>query len=66
MNPRSLMILVICVPILLLSANARGQDAEILFKNYCATCHDAADSLVPTRDVLRQMRPEQAILIMVQ
>jgi polyvinyl alcohol dehydrogenase (cytochrome) len=37
-----------------------GQEALDVFKSNCATCHDTGpDSRGPSRDVLRQMSPEQ-------
>jgi polyvinyl alcohol dehydrogenase (cytochrome) len=47
--------------VLVAAAPARAQDGAVLFKEYCATCHEAADSRAPTRDVLGQMRPEQIL-----
>src|SRR5467141_1751058 len=39
-----------------------AQDGAVLFKTYCATCHEvAANSPAPSPDILRQMRPEQIL-----
>jgi polyvinyl alcohol dehydrogenase (cytochrome) len=41
------------------SAAVFAQDGAVLFKNYCASCHqDAAKSPTPSLNILRQMSPE--------
>lgn len=44
-----------------MSGSASAQDGATLFKTYCAACHEPADSGAPTRDVLKEMRPEQIL-----
>jgi polyvinyl alcohol dehydrogenase (cytochrome) len=39
----------------------QAQDGATLFKNYCASCHEAGDSRAPGRDVLAQLTPEQIL-----
>src|ERR1700674_3958184 len=44
------------------SAAAYAQDGAVLFKSYCASCHEAAaNSPAPSLDLLRQMSPEQIL-----
>ena len=44
------------------SAAVYAQDGAVLFKSYCASCHeDAAKSAAPSLDLLRQMSPEQIL-----
>src|SRR5580700_1097420 len=44
------------------SAAGYAQDGAVLFKSYCASCHeDAAKSAAPSLDLLRQMSPEQIL-----
>lgn len=39
-----------------------AQDGAALFKTYCAACHEAGDqSRAPSREVLKQLSPEQII-----
>jgi polyvinyl alcohol dehydrogenase (cytochrome) len=42
-------------------APSRSQDGAMLFKNYCAICHEGGDARAQTRDVLSQMSPEQVL-----
>ena len=53
----------LCFSLLSFSSSAvYAQDGAVLFKTYCATCHEvAANSPAPSPDVLRQMRPEQIL-----
>jgi len=51
-----------CVSMGLASAPAYAQDGAVLFKNYCAVCHETADkSPAPQRDALSQLSPEQIL-----
>jgi len=44
------------------SAAGYAQDGAVLFKSFCASCHeDAAKSAAPSLDLLRQMSPEQIL-----
>src|SRR6266436_7369293 len=46
------------------SAPVNAQDGAVLFKRYCASCHEAGtngDSRVPGRDVLGQLTPDQIL-----
>jgi polyvinyl alcohol dehydrogenase (cytochrome) len=44
------------------SAAAYAQDGAVLFKSYCASCHEAAaNSSAQSLDLLRQMSPEQIL-----
>jgi len=53
----------LCFSLLSFSSSAvYAQDGAVLFKTYCATCHEvAANPSAPSPDVLRQMRPEQIL-----
>jgi polyvinyl alcohol dehydrogenase (cytochrome) len=58
-----LWIIGLCFPLGFSSVPAHAQDGGILFRNYCGSCHDAADnSSAPSRSVLSQMSPEQILL----
>jgi len=60
----ALSIAVLCVSPALWSPAAQAQDGAILFKNYCASCHEAGangDSRAPSREVLAQLTPEQIL-----
>jgi polyvinyl alcohol dehydrogenase (cytochrome) len=62
--PIALSIAVLCVSLALCSPAAQAQDGAILFKNYCASCHEAGtngDSRAPSREVLAQLTPEQIL-----
>ena len=40
----------------------RAQDGEVLYRTYCAICHDeGGDDSAPGRETLRQMSPEQIL-----
>ena len=57
-----LWIIALCFPAIFSSLPARAQDGGVLFKNYCASCHEAGgDSSVPNRNVLSQMSPEEIL-----
>ena len=44
------------------SAAVYAQDGAVLFKSYCASCHEAAaNSSAQSLDLLRQMSPEQIL-----
>jgi mono/diheme cytochrome c family protein len=46
------------------SLPVNAQDGAVLFKRYCASCHEAGtngDSRVPGRDVLGQLTPDQIL-----
>ena len=51
----------LCFSFLIFSSPAvYAQDGAVLFKSYCASCHEAAaNSSAPALDLLRQMSPEQ-------
>jgi len=45
-----------------LSTHLRAQDGERLFRTYCSACHAAGEqSRAPSREVLKQLSPEQII-----
>jgi polyvinyl alcohol dehydrogenase (cytochrome) len=57
-----LWICALCFSACFSSVPAHAQDGGILFKTYCASCHEAADnSSAPNRNVLSQMSPEQIL-----
>lgn len=37
------------------------QDGAALFTTYCSKCHDAGDSRAPSRELLKQLSPEQIV-----
>jgi len=50
----------LCVSAGLLSAPAYAQEGEVLFKTYCATCHQGGgNSQAPSRDELSRMSPSK-------
>ena len=51
----------ICFCIGASSALVWAQDGASLFRTWCASCHEAADSRAPDRAILRQMSPEQIL-----
>src|SRR5258705_2894854 len=52
----------LCVSAGLLSAPVYAQEGEVLFKTYCATCHQGGgNSQAPSRDELSRMSPEQIL-----
>jgi polyvinyl alcohol dehydrogenase (cytochrome) len=59
-----LRIATLCLSAALSAAAANAQDGAVLFKSYCASCHEAGtngDSRAPGRDVLAQLTPEQIL-----
>jgi polyvinyl alcohol dehydrogenase (cytochrome) len=55
-------IIALCFPAGFSSLPAHAQDGGVLFKNYCAVCHEAADnSPAPNRKALSQLSPEQIL-----
>jgi polyvinyl alcohol dehydrogenase (cytochrome) len=59
-----LRIATLCLSAALSAAAANAQDGAVLFKSYCASCHQAGtngDSRAPGRDVLAQLAPEQIL-----
>lgn len=62
--PVALWIGALCVLVAFCSSPARAQNGAILFKSYCASCHDSGangDSRAPSRDILAQLAPEQIL-----
>jgi polyvinyl alcohol dehydrogenase (cytochrome) len=52
----------LCFPVVFSPMPSHAQDGGVLFKNYCASCHEAGEnSPVPNRNVLAQMSPEQIL-----
>jgi polyvinyl alcohol dehydrogenase (cytochrome) len=54
----------LCLSAALSASPARAQDGAVLFKSYCASCHDAGtngDSRAPDRGVLAKLTPEQTL-----
>src|SRR5690349_5170003 len=47
--------------LILAAAPGWGQDGAALFTTYCSKCHDAGDSRAPSREVLKQLSPEQIV-----
>jgi polyvinyl alcohol dehydrogenase (cytochrome) len=51
-----------CILASTLLTRAFAQDGAVLFKTYCASCHEADNNnRAPSRDVLRMMSPEQIL-----
>jgi polyvinyl alcohol dehydrogenase (cytochrome) len=62
MRPFLLRIGALCALVIGPVAAVRAQDGATLYAAHCASCHEATDEArAPTRDVLRQLSPEQIL-----
>ena len=51
----------ILVAFLSIAALASAEDADKIYQQSCASCHDTGTNRAPTRDTLRQMSPERVL-----
>ncbi|HKE82347.1 MAG TPA: PQQ-binding-like beta-propeller repeat protein [Vicinamibacterales bacterium] len=53
-----------CFVLVAAGGSASADDAPTLYKQLCATCHDAGVGRAPTKDVLQAMTPERVLAAM--
>ena len=58
---RSAIVTMGCVTLLAAASPAAADDGPTLYKQLCASCHDAGADRAPTRDVLQAMTPERVL-----
>ena len=61
---RSSIVIAGSLAVLTISSPAAADDGPTLYKQLCATCHDAGLGRAPTKDVLQAMTPERVLTAM--
>ena len=63
-HTRSSIVAIGCLVLVAAAGSASADDAPTLYKQLCATCHDAGVGRAPTKDVLQAMTPERVLAAM--
>ncbi|HEY1305261.1 MAG TPA: PQQ-binding-like beta-propeller repeat protein [Vicinamibacterales bacterium] len=63
-HTRSSIVAIGCLVLVAAAGSASADDAPTLYKQLCATCHDAGVGRAPAKDVLQAMTPERVLAAM--